>query len=254
MSQENYTTKDRENKHLTERERYDIEILLKEKLEPYEIAKRLERHLRTIEREIQKGIVELLNSDLSHRKEYCADTAQRIYLKNASNKGAGLKIGKDHKLANYIESKIIKEKFSPGAVIGQIKAKGLKFETSICIKTLYNYIDQDVFLNITNKDLPVKKNKKKGTYKKVKIAHKNLKGTSIEERPEHVEKREEYGHWEMDCVVGNQGGSGAALLVLSERQTRQEIIYKMPDKTQESVIKVLDRIEKKYGNKFKKEF
>ena len=254
MSQENYTTKDKKHKHLTERERYNIEIFLKEKYRPIEIAKRLGRHLRTIEREIKKGIVELLNSDLSHRKEYCADAAQRIYLKNASNKGSGLKIGKDHKLANYIENKIIKEKFSPDAVIGEIKEKGLKFETSICTKTLYNYIDQDVFLNITNKDLPVKKNKKKGTYKKIKIAHKNLKGTSIEERPEHVEDREEYGHWEMDCVVGNQGGSGAALLVLSERQTRQEIIYKMSNKTQESVIKVLDRLERKYGNKFSEKF
>ena len=144
MSQENYTTKDKKHKHLTERERYNIEIFLKEKFKPYEIAKRLGRHLRTIEREIQKGIVELLNSDLSRRKEYCADTAQRIHLKSASNKGPGLKIGKDHKLANYIENKIIKEKFSPDAVIGEIKEKGLKFETSICTKTLYNYIDPEV--------------------------------------------------------------------------------------------------------------
>lgn len=254
MSQENYTTKDKKHKHLTERERYNIEILLKEKLKPYEIAKRLGRHIRTIEREIQKGIVELLNSDLSLRKEYCADTAQRVYLRNASNKGPGLKIGKDHKLVKHIENKIIKEKYSPDAVIGEIKAKGLKFETSICTKTLYNYIEQDVFLNITNKDLPVKKNKKKGTYNKVQIVHKNLKGTSIEERPESIEKRDEYGHWEMDCVVGKQSGSGAALLVLSERQTRQEIIYKMPDKTQESVIKVIDSLERKYGNKFKEKF
>lgn len=254
MSQENYTTKDKKHKHLTERERYKIEIFLKEKFKPYEIAKRLGRHLRTIEREIKRGIVELLNSDLSLRKEYCADAAQRIHLKNASNKGPGLKIGKDHELANYIENKIIKDNFSPDAVIGQIKEKKLKFDTSICTKTLYNYIDQHVFLNITNKDLPVKKNKKKGIYKKVRIAHKNLKGTSIEERPEHVEDREEYGHWEMDCVLGNKGGSGAALLVLSERQTRQEIIYKMPNKTQESVIKVLDKLERKYGSKFSEKF
>jgi len=61
----------------------------------------------------------------------------------------------------YIESKIINEKYSPDAVIGQIKAKGLKFKTSICTKTLYNYIDRgDVFLRLTNKYLPVKKDGK----------------------------------------------------------------------------------------------
>ena len=58
----------------------------------------------------------------------------------------------------------------------------------------------------------------------------------------------------MDCVVGNQGGSGAALLVLSERKTREEIIFKMPSKTQYSVIKVIDKLELKYGGKFKDKF
>jgi len=254
MSQENYTTLDRKNKHLNYRERYSIEILLKEKMTVFEISKRLGRHKRTIEREIAKGTVWLLNSDLSYRREYCADRGQMVYDRNGRNKGPGLKIGKDHKLAKYIEQKIVKEKYSPDAVIGQIKAKDIEFETSICTKTLYNYIDQEVFANITNKDLPVKKDKKKGSYRKVKIAHKNLKGTSIEERPAEVEKREEYGHWEMDCVVGNQGGSGAALLVLSERRSREEIIYKMDSKTQESVQKVLDALEKKHGKQFRKKF
>ena len=254
MSQENYTTGNRKNKHLTYRERYKIEILLKANLTAFDISKRLGRHKRTIEREIGKGTVCLLSTNLSYREEYCADTGQMFYDKNGRNKGPGLKIGKDHKLAKYIEQKIVKEKYSPDAVIGEIKAKGLEFETSICTKTLYNYIDQEVFANITNKDLPVKKNKKKGSYRKVKIAHKNLKGTSIEERPAEVENREEYGHWEMDCVVGNHGGSGAALLVLSERQRREEIIYKMQDKTQESVIKVLDSLEKKYSKSFRQKF
>jgi IS30 family transposase len=254
MSQENYTTDSRKNKHLTYRERCNIEILLKENMTTFEISKRLGRHKRTIEREIGKGTIRLLNSNLSYREEYCADTGQRVYDRNGSNKGPNLKIGKDHKLAKHIEQRIVKEKYSPDAVIGEIKAKSLKFETSICTKTLYNYIDQEVFANITNKDLPVKKEKKKGSYRKVRIAHKNLKGTSIEERPAEIESREEYGHWEMDCVVGNHGGSGSALLVLSERQRREEIIYKMQGKTQESVIKVLDSLEKKYGKCFRQKF
>lgn len=254
MSQMNYTLKNRKNKHLTERERYKIEVLLKEKMTILHIAKRLGRHKRTIEREIKRGTVRLLNSDLSYREEYCADTAQRIYDENSRNKGPGLKIGKDHKLAKHIEKKIIKHKYSPDAVIGEIKVKGLKFETSICTKTLYNYIEQGVFANITNKDLPVKKNGKKGTYRKVKIAHKNLKGTSIEERPIEVGKREEYGHWEMDCVEGKKGNGRAALLVLSERKRREQIIYKIRDMTQESVIRVLDTLERKHGRYFKEKF
>lgn len=179
------------------------------------------------------------------------DVGQRKYEQAASNKGAGLKIGHDHKLAKHIEKRIIKDKYSPDAVIGEIREKGFKFETQICT---YNYIDKGVFVNITNNDLPVKRKKKKGSYKRVKVALKNLRGTSIEERPAHIEKREEYGHWEMDCVVGKRGGSGATLLVLTERAAREEIIRKMPDRSQESVKQVLDRLERKYGKRFGDKF
>ena len=254
MSQFNCNLKTRKNKHLNERERYKIEILLKENMKAKDIAKRLGRSTRTIERERKRGTIILLNSDLTYREEYCADVAQRDYMDLSKNKGPGLKIGKDHKLAKHIEKKIIEDKYSPDAVIGEIKQKNKKFDTTICTKTLYNYIDQGVFANITNKDLPIKKDKKKGNYKKVRIAHKNLKGTSIEERPEHIETREEYGHWEMDCVVGKRKGGGSALLVLTERKFREQIIIKMPNQKQKSVIKALDKLEKQYGNKFKEKF
>lgn len=254
MSQSNINMKRRSFKHLTERERYQIEILLKEKKEIKEIAIAIGKHRRTIEREIARGTVRMLNSDLTYKDSYCADTGQRVSRQNAHNKGAGLKIGHDHELAFHIEKKIVKEKYSPDAVIGEIKARGLRFKASICTKTLYNYIDNGVFANITNKDLPVKRKKKKGNYHQVRVAQKNLSGTSIEERPGHIESREEYGHWEMDCVVGKKGGSGATLLVLTERTTRQEIIRKMPDKTQASVKQVLDQLERKYRKTYSESF
>ena len=232
------------------KERYQIEILLKEKKRPSEIARLLGKHKRTIEREIARGTVRMLNYDLTYVDKYCADTAERIYREKAANKGACLKIGHDHELANYIEKKVIQEKYAPDAVIGEIRAKGLKFKTSICTKTLYNYIDKGIFANITNKDLPVKRVPRKKRHKRVRVAHNNLKGTSIEERPEAADTREEAGHWEMDCIVGGRGKGKAALLVLTERKSRKEIIRKIPEKTQRSVKKALDRLEMEYGARF----
>lgn len=255
MSRENDITKIRRFKHLTERDRYTIEVLLKEGLKPYEIASRIDKSSRTVEREISRGKVTLLNSNLTERQEYCADVGQRIYEAYGRNKGPSLKIGKGHKLVKYIEDKIINEKYSPDAVIGEMKVKKIEFEAKICTKTLYNYIDRgDIFLKLTNKNLPVKKDRKKGTYKRVIVARNNIKGRSIEERAKAVETREEYGHWEMDCIVGKQGGSTAALLVLSERKTREEMIFKIPDKTQESVIKIIDTLEYKLKARFKEKF
>ena len=254
MSHADHTTKGRNFKHITERERYTIELLLRKKVCVNEISVLLGKHRRTVEREIIRGTVRMLNTQLEHKDVYCADAGQRVYLSNASHKGACLKIGHDHKLAQHIEKKIIKGKYSPDAVIGEIRAKGLSFATSICTKTLYNYIDQNVFANITNKDLPVKRNGKKRGYCSTRVAHNNLKGSSIELRPPVVETREEYGHWEMDLVVSGTGKGKSALLVLTERQSRQQIIRKINDKTQRSVQQAIDKLERKTARRFKEIF
>lgn len=254
MNHINHTLKATKNKYLTEKDRYKIEALKNAGLSNVEIAKQIGKSDRTIRREIQRGTIILRNSDWTEEKRYCADVAQRKYLENSSNKGPGLKIANDHKLAQYIEDKIINEKYSPDAVIGRIKEEGLKFKTSICTKTLYNYIDKDIFFKLNNKHLLVKKNGVKRRYKKIrKVALNNMKGRSIEERPDAVNSRESVGHWEMDCVVSGRG-SKSVLLVLTERCSRHALIFKMAGKTQEEVGKALDKLERKYRNSFKKIF
>ncbi len=42
-----------------------------------------------------------------------------------------------------------------------------KFVTEICTKTLYNYIDKGLFLNISNKDLFIKKQGRKKVIKRL---------------------------------------------------------------------------------------
>ena len=254
LGQGNNTQKKRSWKQLTEKERYKIETLLDEKLTSKEIAERLSRDRRTIEREIARGLTVQVDSQWRERDVYLADAGQRKHNENAANKGRGLKIGNDHKLAKYIEQKIGSESWSPDAAIGSIKAQGLQFEVSLCTKTVYNMIDRGDFLTITNKNLPIKRDGKRRNYNKVcKVALNNIKGTSIEERPPEIETRQEQGHWEMDCVVGKQG-TVAALLVMTERASRKELIFKLPSKTQENVIAVINSLETKYLSDFPRIF
>ena len=56
-----------------------------------------------------------------------------------------------------------------------------------------------------------------------------------------------FGNWEMDSVLGKRGKSKNTLLVLTERKTRNEIIFKLPDHTDEAVVAALDRLERKWG-------
>jgi IS30 family transposase len=145
MGQDQHTTKARRWKHLSEGERYKIEALLQAGLTPLEVSRRIGRDRRTIEREIVRGSVIQVDSLWRERLKYCADTGQRKHNEQAANKGRPLKIGHDHRLAEYIEKKIGTEKYSPDAVIGEIKTKGMSFETRLCTKTIYNYIDKCVF-------------------------------------------------------------------------------------------------------------
>lgn len=234
---------------LTRADRIKIEALLKEGLSKAKIAAHLGVHRSTIYNELKRGEYEHRNSDWTTEKRYSPDIAQEKTEENLKVRGTQLKIGNDIAYANYIEDKIVKEDYSPAAVLGELKAQGREkeFNTTVCVATLYSYIDKGVFLKLTNKDLPVKKNKKRG-YKKVrKQQARAAAGDSIEKRPEEINQREEFGHWEMDSVIGKRGISKNVLLVLTERKTRDEIIFKLPDHTDEAVVAALDRLERRYG-------
>lgn len=241
---------------LTKADRIKLEALLKEGHSKPEIAAHLGVHRSTIYNELKRGQYEHRNSDWTTEMRYSPDIAQEKAEENLKVRGTQLKIGNDIEFANYIEDKIINEDYSPAAVLGELKAQGREgeFKTTICVTTLYSYIDKGIFLRVTNKDLPVKKNEKR-KYKKVrKQQARAAAGTSIEKRPEEVETREEFGHWEMDSVIGKRGKSKNTLLVLTERKTRDEIIFKLPDHTAEAVVSAVDGLERKWGELFKNVF
>ncbi|MFW6256909.1 MAG: helix-turn-helix domain-containing protein, partial [Bacillota bacterium] len=111
MCQDNNTTKSRKGKHLNYNERTIIEHLYNiQDKSPAEIGDELDRHRTTIKREIDKGTVELRNTDYSIREEYVAAKGQEKYDNNATAKGPKIKLAKEHKLANFIKEKIEKKK------------------------------------------------------------------------------------------------------------------------------------------------
>lgn len=85
--------------------------------------------------------------------------------------------------------------------------------------------------------------------KKNKSASRAPAGESIEQRPEEIDEREEFGHWEGDTVYSGKGKrkTTRALLTLTERKTRKEIIIAIPNRKAETVVKALDALERKLG-------
>ena len=242
--------KKRRFKHLSWTDRLKIETMLKDKRHKQEIADEIGVHLKTIYNE--RGRYIHTNSDLTEEERYSPEMAEAAYREHLAAKGPDLKIGNDHELAQHIEKKIAEDGYSPAAVLGEIKEQGLEFKTSICESTLYTYIDKGVFLTVTNKNLPVKGQKKR-PYNKVKRAKRPPAGTSIENRPKEIDDRAVVGDWEMDCVEGKKK-TKKTLLVLTERKSRREIIRPMRDQTARSVVRVLDSLEREYGANFSKIF
>ena len=228
--------------HLTWRERLIIETRLKDGWSKQRIADELGRHVSTIYREIKRGLGIQRTTELIDRECYIPDIAQARYEDHYPDKGPGLKIG-----ARYLEAALKGGNRSPEAALGEIKAKGLVFDTEISVRTLYRYIDLGLFIEVTNKDLPHKTAKKRG-YRRVRAAR-APKGLSIEQRPEEIDEREEFGHWEGDTVYSGKGKrkTTRALLTLTERKTRKEIIIAIPNRKAETVVKALDALERKLG-------
>lgn len=252
MGQRNDNTKGKKWEQITEEQRYKIEAWLEARHKPAGIAKMIKKNPRTIKREIAMGSVIQRDSELRENLVYKADYAQMVHEQRAANKGRSFKIGHEHALVRHIEQKIGKESYSPDAVIGEIKVKGIEFSVTICTKTVYNMIGRGFFLNITNKDLPVKKDGKKRDYHKIrKVALNNKTGRSISERSEIIDKREEAGHWEMDLVVGS---TKPCLLVMTERVYRKELIFRINSKEQSEVVAVLDRLEHELAADFSSVF
>ena len=187
---------------------------------------------------------------LIDRECYIPDIAQARYEDHYPDKGPGLKIGKDHRLARYLEAAIKGGNRSPEAALGEIKARA-SYSIPRFPSALYRYIDLGLFLRITNKDLPHK------AAKRGVIAGRPCgpapKGLSIEQRPEEINSWETFGHWEMDTVQGIQK-SRPRLLVLTERLSRHEIMIQIKTNTTESVVKALNTLERKYGALFYKVF
>ena len=237
----------RKGKHLTREERMVIERMSRGGIPPRDIAAVMERHPRTIERELNRGRVTHLDTYLRTKYVYSSDRGQEAHDLNATARGPDLKLGKNHQLAEFVRFRIVEHKESPDVVASRMRQAGMV--GSVCTRTLYRYIDQGVIPGVSNESLWEKRKRAKLRKRRPSRVIKRLaRGSSIGQRPADVETREEFGHWEMDLIVGPTGGSGSALLTLVERKHRHVIIRKLPDKTQASVLKAIRGLERHYGS------
>ena len=249
MDNPNCNTEHKKYQHLTSEERHEIEVRLKDGWTIYKIAKHLQRPYNTIKAEVERGTVYLYQGKV---KRYKADKGREVYLEHRQSSRRKFRCLEVVKFLKFVE-KMFKEKdWSLDACVGYAKENALfSSEEMVCTKTLYNYIDLGL-LNIKNCDLPEKISRNTKTSRK----HENKRklGKSIEERPDDVETREEFGHWEIDSVIGQKTNGEPQVMTIVERKCRMAFWVKIKDHSAEAIDEALQQLIDGFGDKYKEVF
>lgn len=245
MMQLNNNTPKRCFKHLSLQERTLIQAWKSEGLSNREIGRRLHRSHQTIANELKRGTTTQLKTKRKQYHSYFPETGQAVYDKNRKKCGAKSKRIIASEFLMFACEQIKKYKWSPDAIIGFIKQlPEWKNQPIVCTKTLYNYIDAG-FLPVRNIDLLVKTRlslKKKRVRKQLKLL-----GESIDNRPEEINTRQTFGHWEIDSVLGRKTKDDNAILTLVERKTRYMLTLLLDDQTADSVNYAIEKLKKQFG-------
>ena len=129
------------------------------------------------------------------------------------------------KLFPWVRKEVVRllteEQWSPEQICGWMKRKGMEW---VSHETIYKLIREDKY---NGGDL-YKHLRHKGKHRRRPVGKfipiRNRVG--IEERPGIVDKRERFGDWEMDTIVGRNGTG--VIVVLTERLTRFTMMARSP--------------------------
>ena len=226
-------------KYLTEKDRYLIETSLKQNIPVKKIAEMIGCCRATVYNEIKRGTFTARGDLWQDEKRYGYDVGQRIHKENMSHRGRKRKLSGDDPFLCDVAALILDEKYSPEAALYALS------DCKLCVKSVYNYVHAHLIRGVAVNNLTYARPKKDKRYKTKRKEFE--RGRSIEERPKEILERKEYGHWEMDTVYSSKDDL-TCLLVLSERMSRDELIFKIKDRTAKSVIKALDQYERKIGS------
>jgi IS30 family transposase len=199
--------------HLSQTERYQIYILMKDGKTQSQIATLLNRHKSTISRELAR------NTGLKgyRPKQACLLAEERsLGSRNATQISA----------ADWGKTvDCLLEQWSPVQIAHQI---GISHET------IYRHVYADKAAGGTLwKQLRCQKKRKK-RYASGRDRRGQIVGRRpISERPEHIEARAQIGHWEGDTVIG--AAHQQAIVTLVERKSGYAVLAKVKNKTSDLV-------------------
>ena len=204
----------------------------------------------TVLNELRRGTA-VRKSCRGRNPTYKARSGQRVYETNRMRCHRKRRFEQCQDFIKWMENKVKVDKWSIDACVGYARRTGLfsRHETG-CTSTWYTAIRKK-HICIEPLDLPEMMRRRKRTYHKTQKSR--CLGRSIETRPSAVSERTEFGHWEIDTVLGKKG-KDSVILTLIEKKTSNNISIYLENKTSESVQSAFQSLIDLYGPSFNEVF
>ena len=222
--------------HFTTKDRNKLEGFLQLGLRKIDIAKQLNFDRSSVYREIKRAAGESQRRypDRTIRKysSWAGDDAARRNRNFANQLHHRLIRKKDATLAIAIE-RCLKKHWSPEQIVGclrkgYISVGGAYKKIRIAVQTIYDWIYE--FRHDLCQYLRKNHNRRyrhtRGFYIRKRKRKTREAQKSIDERPEHINRRARYGHWEGDTVIGAGKNSGS-IATFVERKAKYLIAFKI---------------------------
>jgi len=209
-------------KQISLEEREKIYQLLKSGISLSAIGKLLDRNKSTISREVSRN--------KSMKLGYLPDRANNLS-KGRKNRNLS-KIEKYPSLKKYIIDRLSLDKWSPEMIAGRMKLE--KIPIRVSHETIYQYIYS--YLGLRQKlyqHLMLARPKRQLKYSRRKRILPDI--YKISNRPEYINNRSEFGHFEGDLTFF-KGSKNGSISVLVERISRKTFLIKNNNKTSKNVM------------------
>lgn len=260
--------KNQSRPHITENERYMIEHLWNnEHWSQVDIGRKLGYSQGTIARELQRGNVldfthldrrTLLNMNIYARIKYSAMRGQYIAIKNRSKNGSQTLL--TPQLKELIEAWVNVEHWTPEQIAGNVQDVNVSASSIrswarrglVDIRT-HKYTKK----KLTSNEQKIRDSQRAREREIQRLRNKlrengDLVRHSIYERPPVVDKRQQFGHWEIDLVLPRKNNNGmqrddTAIMTIVERKTRYISLIKLRTRQTADVIAGFNLFFERYG-------
>lgn len=221
--------------HLTESQRYEIATYLKCNKSQKFIAEQVGVSESCISRELKRNKLKRGGYNAQNAQEFANIRKERFCNNRRFTKS----------VKTFVDDKLTQEQWSPEQIVGYCKKHKISI---VSVERIYQDIRQDkkdggkLYMQLRHQ-LKHRKRPVSGKHEVIK----NKK--SIETRPEIVLTNEEFGHFEIDLIIGAQ--AKGAILTIVERKTKFLFMEKLKGKNAKELAKSMVNTLLPYKNVIK---